>query len=187
MQPRSARFAFLAVALALAACAGPPSAEEVRGEIERQIPGARFERAEHLRLGRFSLGLVRWLASFDHDKENEKDRALFSAISGVEIATYKVRSLPVIESLRLPENVERRLHEEGWTTMVRSEEKGELAWILYRGAGGAHPEVIRDFYIVSLDAKELALVRVSGHLDKLMAEAMAQEPKKMTRLARSEG
>src|SRR5690348_15601396 len=103
MQRRTARFALLAAALAFAACAGPPSAEEVRGEIERQIPGARFEREEHLRLGRFSLGLVRWLASFDQDKEDEKDRALLYAISRVEVATYKVRSLPSPETLHLPE------------------------------------------------------------------------------------
>jgi len=184
---RTARFALCAAVLALAACAGPPSAEEVRGEIERQIPGARFEREEHLRLGRFSLGLVRWLASFDHDKEDEKDRALLYAISGVEVATYKVRSLPSPETLHLPEGFERRLREHGWKTLVRNEEKSDHAWIFYRGAGGAHPEVIRDLYIVSLDASELALVRVSGNLDKLMAEAMAQEPKKVARIAKSEG
>ncbi len=186
MVPKAARLAaVVAAALALAACAGPPSAEEVRGEIERQIPGARFERSEHLRLGRVSLRLVRWLASFDDDPQDRKDRELLSAISGVEVATYKVLSLPPVESLRLPQTVERRLLANGWTTMVRNEEKNEHTWILYRGAGGAHPEVIRDFYIVSLDTKELALVRVSGHLDKLMAEAMAQEPRKMAKLAKN--
>ncbi|HEV7516919.1 MAG TPA: DUF4252 domain-containing protein [Thermoanaerobaculia bacterium] len=178
----------LVAAAALAACAGPPSAEEVRGEIERQLPGARFLPEDHLRLGRFSLGLVRWLAGFDHDKEDEKDRALFRAISGVEIATYKVRSLPSLEGFRLPEKLERRLREEGWTLMVRSEEKDDHTWVLYRGARGTGantPEVIRDLYVVCLDPKELSLIRVSGHLDKLMAAALADEPKKMARLTKA--
>jgi hypothetical protein len=183
----AAPFLLLLGALALAACAGPPSAEQVRGEIERQLPGARFAPEEHLRLGRLSLGLLHWLAGFDHDKTDEKERALFRAISGVEIATYKVLSLPALDGLRLPEELEHRLHEEGWTTMVRSEEKGEHTWVLYRGARGAHPEVIRELYVVCLDPKELSLIRVSGHLDKLMAEAMADEPKKMARLAKSGG
>jgi hypothetical protein len=173
----------LLAAATLGACASTPSAEEVRGEIERQIPGARFERAEHLRLGRFSLGVVRWLASFDHDKNDEADRALFNAISGVEVATYKVRSLPPIERLSLPDTLERQLREGGWTTMVRNSEKNEQTWVLYRGK---NQEVIRDLYVVCLDAKELSLVRVSGHLDRLMAAAMAEHPKKMAQLAKSD-
>jgi hypothetical protein len=180
----AAPLVLLVAAAALAACAGPPSAEEVRGEIERQLPGARFVPEDHLHLGRFSLGLVRWLAGFDHDKDDEKDMALFRAISGVEIATYKVRSLPSLAGFRLPEKLEHRLHEEGWTLMVRSEEKDEHTWVLYRGA---NTEVIRDLYVVCLDPKELSLIRVSGHLDKLMAAAMADEPKKMARLTRSGG
>jgi hypothetical protein len=184
----SAPLLLLLAAATLSGCASTPSAEEVRGEIERQIPGAHFERAEHLRLGRFSLGVVRWLASFDHDKNDEADRALFNAISGVEIATYKVRSLPAIESLSLPETLERQLRDGGWTTMVRNSEKNEQTWVLYRGGaavGSGKPEVIRDLYVVSLDAKELSLVRVSGHLDRLMAAAMAEHPKKMAQLAKS--
>jgi len=187
---KAAPLFLLLVAAALAACAGPPSAEQVRWEIERQLPGARFTPEEHLRLGRFSLGLLHWLAGFDHDKDDETDRALFRAISAVEIATYKVRSLPSLDGFRLPEGLERRLHEDGWTMMVRSEEKDEHTWILYRGARdarGEQPEVIHDFYLVSLDSRELSLIRVSGHLDRLMAEAMAAEPKKVTRLAKSDG
>jgi len=170
-------------AAALAGCAGVPSADSVRGEIERQLPGARFERAEHLHLGRVSLGLLHWLAGFDHDREDQNSIAMFRAISGVEIATYKVRSLPSPESIRLPADVENRLHEAGWRTMLRSEQKNDHAWILYRGDS---PESIRDLYIVALDAKELSLVRVSGHLDQVMARAMAEEPMKMARLGRTE-
>ena len=71
--------------------------------------------------------------------------------------------------------------------MVRSEEKDEHTWVLYRGARGEHPEVIRDLYVVCLDPKELSLIRVSGHLDKLMAAALAAEPKKMARLTKAGG
>jgi hypothetical protein len=169
----------LLAAATLAGCASTPSAEEVRGEIERQLPGARFERAEHLRLGRFSLGVLHGLASFDHDKNDEADRALFRAISGVEIATYKVRSLPAHDSLNLPDKLARQLRDGGWTTMVRNSEPNEETWVLYRGK---NQEVIRDLYVVSLDAKELSLIRVSGHLDRLMVAAMAEHPKKMAQL-----
>ncbi len=184
MQTKTAVPVLLLLAAAtLAGCASTPSAEEVRGEIERQIPGASFERAEHFRLGRFSLGVIHWLAGFDHDKSDEADRALFNAISGVEIATYKVRSLPAHEVLSLPERLSNQLREGGWTTMVRNTEKGEETWVLYRGK---NQEVIRDLYVVCLNAEELSLVRVSGHLDRLMAAAMAEHPKKMAQLAKSD-
>jgi len=173
----------LAAAL-LAACSGVPSADSVRWEIERQIPGARFEPAEHLRLGRLSLGLLHWLAGFDHDPKDAADIALFRAISGVEVATYKVRALPAPEAIRLPGGFEHRLRGAGWTTLLRSEEKGDHAWILYRGE---NPGSIRDLYVVALDAKELSLVRVSGRLDEVMARALAAEPRKMARLAKDSG
>jgi hypothetical protein len=185
MKIKTAAPLLLLLAMApLAACAGTPSAEQVRGEIERQLPGARFEPAEHFRLGRFSLGLVRWLASFDHDKKDQEDIALFRAISGVEIATYRVRSLPADAALSLPEKLEHQLREAGWTTMVRNSEKSEQTWVLYRSADS---EVIRDLYVVSLDPRELSLIRVSGHLDRLMAAAMADHPKKVAQIAKSEG
>jgi hypothetical protein len=56
--------------------------------------------------------------------------------------------------------------------------------VLYRG--GANAEVIRELYVVCLDPKELSLIRVSGHLDRLMAAALAEHPKKMARLAKPE-
>ncbi|HTQ79311.1 MAG TPA: DUF4252 domain-containing protein [Thermoanaerobaculia bacterium] len=169
----------LGAAALLTACSSTPSTDEVRWAIERQLPGARFERQDHLHLGRFTFGLVRWIAGFDHEPGDQKDLEILRAISGVEVATYKVRSLPPLDSLKLPENLEHRLHEAGWNTMVRSGQKDEQAWILYRGDS---MDAIRDLYIVSLDQKELALVRVSGRLDRVIARAMADEPKKLAHL-----
>jgi Domain of unknown function (DUF4252) len=180
--PRAVPLFLLLAASTLTACSGVPAAETVRAEIEHQLPGARFEPAEHLRLGRLSLGLLHWLAGFDHDREDQDSVAMFRAISSVEIATYKVRSLPPLEDFRLPEGFEHRLREAGWLTLLRSEEKNEHTWILYRGES---LEAIRDFYLVSLDPKELSLIRVSGHLDQVMARALAKEPKKMTKLAKA--
>jgi hypothetical protein len=174
----------LLAAAALAACAEVPSADRVCWEIERQLPGSSFERTEHLRLGRLSLGLLHWLAGFDHDRADQNSIAMFRAISNVEIATYKVRSLPSPEAVRLPESVEQRLRDAGWTTLLRSEEKTDHAWIFYRGDG---PKAIRDLYIVALDRKELSLIRVSGRLDQVMARALADEPGRMARLAKGSG
>jgi Domain of unknown function (DUF4252) len=169
----------LAATALLAACTGAPSPEEVRGEIERQLPGSRFQPAEHFRLGPVSMGLVHWLVGFDHDRKDEAGRAIVRAISHVEVATYKVLALPETADFRLSEKLERRLQGGGWTTLVRTEEKGEHAWVLYRVEA---PATIRELYIVTLDPKELTLVHLRGRLDEVAARALAEKPRKVAQL-----
>ncbi|HXO18514.1 MAG TPA: hypothetical protein VOA87_01170 [Thermoanaerobaculia bacterium] len=177
---RRATYSFLAVLLAaasLAACGGTPSVEQVRWEIERQVPGARFERETHIHLGRLSMGLLHRLARLA-EAENEGDRenlAIFRAIDRVDVATYKVLSLPPLDGLQVAPRFERSLIANGWTTVVRTAEKRERTWVLYRASG---EDSIHDLFVVSLDHDELALVHVGGHLDRMLAKALAEHPGK---------
>jgi hypothetical protein len=169
----------LLLALQLGACKATPSVDEVRAEIEERFPGASFEPDVHLRLGPIGMGLVHWLAGMAGEP-NDKNLAMARAIRRVEIATYKVRSLPAADEMRWSPGFERRLAQAGWTAVLRVAEQGDRTWLFYRGDQGA---AISDLYLVALDGDELALIRINGRLDRLFAEAVAAHPKKLMQLA----
>lgn len=173
---------FLSLSSLLAGCAGAPSVDTVGWEIQRRFPEARFEREEHIHLGRFKMGLLRGLVRMVPGKvEGQK---FLSRIHSVEVATYRVRSLPDLDRLASDTRFERQLSQNGWTPMVRTREEGSHAWVFVRAdQGGA----MRNLFVVSLDESELSLVRIDGRIDQVLAQAIAAQPKKAVETVKGEG
>ena len=159
-------------------CAGGPSIDTVRWEIERRIPEARFEPEEHIRLGRISMGLIHGILRMVPDKDVDEARRIVSEVHGVEVATYRVKSLPNLDRLEKETGFERDLARAGWTVAVRTREADERTWIfLHNGENGS----VSNLFVVSLDKSELTLVRLDGHLDRAFAAAIAEHPQKMAK------
>lgn len=175
-------FIVLALGALSTGCAGGPSVDTVRWEIERRIPEARFEPEEHIRLGRISMGFIHGiLRMVPTDKDVDEARQIVNEVHRMEVATYRVKSLPSLDRLdRLGSETgfERDLARAGWTTAVRTREKGERTWIfLHDGEGGS----LSDLFVVSLDKDELTLVRLDGRLDRAFAAAVAEHPQRMAK------
>jgi Domain of unknown function (DUF4252) len=165
--------AFLSLSSLLAGCSGAPSVTRVGWEIQRRFPEARFEREEHFHLGRVKLGLLRGLVRMVPGEVEGQE--FLSRIHGVEVATYRVHSLPDLDRLTSDTRFEKRLAENGWTPIVRTREEDERSWIFVRTD---HDGALRNLFVVSLDESELSLVRVDGRIDQALAEAIADQPKK---------
>jgi Domain of unknown function (DUF4252) len=164
---------FLSLSSLFAGCAGTPSVDTVGWEIQRRFPEARFEREEHFHLGRVKMGLLRGLVRMVPGKVEGQE--ILSRIHGVEVATYRVHSLPDLDRLTSDTRFEKQLSQSGWTPMVRTREEDERSWVFVRtGQDGA----LRNLFVVSLEADELSLVRVDGRIDQVLAKAIADEPKK---------
>jgi hypothetical protein len=163
------------LALPLAGCGAPPSVDQVTLEIRRWIPGARFEREEHVRLGRIKLGLVKGIVRMVDGEEDDEGRAFLREIDRVEVATYRVHDLPDTTGLeeKTPD-FERRLARAGWSLTVKAQEDNSPSWLFTRsnGEGG-----LRNLLVVDLDDHELTVVRMDGRLDRAFAEAVAERPK----------
>jgi Domain of unknown function (DUF4252) len=165
--------ALLTVALSSVACAGePPSAETVRWHIERQLPGVRFHRDTHLRLGRFTMALARGVVRLVEPGDRETHRIL-SHVRRVDVATYEVEGVPALDGLRLPPRLEKDLASGGWVPMVRTREEDSRTWIYYRENGSGS---IRNLYIVELDSDEMTIIDLAGSLDRMAAELVADDP-----------
>lgn len=165
--------------LALNGCAGAPDVERVRWEIERNVPGARFEREEHFHLGRISMGLLRTVARMT-PADPEAIRPL-RQIRGVEVGVYRVESMPDLDRAgQVFSRFEERLSDHGWSLMLREREADSRTWLLVR----SHPDGwLSNLFIVTLEPEEMTLVRVDGRLDQLFAEAAAKNPKQFVREA----
>jgi uncharacterized protein DUF4252 len=166
----------LALGVLSTGCAGGPSVDTVRLEIERRIPEARFEPEEHIRLGRISMGLIHGILRMVPDAD--EGRQIVNDVHRVEVATYRVKSLPNLDRLEKETGFERDLARAGWTVAVRTREADERTWIfLHTGEGGT----LSNLFVVSLDKGELTLVRLDGRLDRAFAAAVAEHPQKMAK------
>jgi len=172
----------LALAGLAAGCAGgAPSVDAVRWEIQRRVPGARFEPDTHVRLGRISMGLIHGLVRMAAD-EDEEGLQMINDVHRVEVATYKVISLPDLDRFEGQfggqTGFERDLVRAGWTLAVRTRETDERTWMfLHTDPDGG----LRNLFVVTLDGKELTLVRLDGRLDRAFAAAVADHPKEVVR------
>lgn len=168
----------LALATPLIGCGREsPSIDTVRWEIEHRLPGARFERASHIRLGRLTLGLARRIVHMADP--GDPDTAPLDDIRRLEVASYRVRSLPDLDHrLTTQTAFEEALARSGWTMAVRSRDQGSRTWVFLRSDDRG---ALSSLYVVDLDPSELTLVRIDGHLDHLFAEAVADHPKDLAR------
>lgn len=163
------------LALPLAGCGEPPSVDQVTREIGKWAPGARFEREEHIRLGRIKMGLAKGILRMVDDEEDEEGRAILREVDRVEVATYRVRNLPDTSGLRQKAPAfERQLARTGWSLTVKAQEDNSPSWLFTRSddQGG-----LKNILVVDLDDQELTVVRVDGRLDRVLAEAIAERPR----------
>ncbi|HTG31896.1 MAG TPA: DUF4252 domain-containing protein [Thermoanaerobaculia bacterium] len=169
--------ALVSLSSLLAGCGGSPTVQQVRWELQRRFPEARFEPEEHVHLGRISMGLVHGFVNLAaSDKDDREGRDFVRQIHGVDFASYKVRNLPDLTSLTSDTRFESQLKQNGWSLMVRTREEHESTWIYVRSTPDG---AIRNLFVVSLEKDELTLVRVDGRLDRAFAAAMAEHPRKM--------
>src|SRR6185369_1111740 len=171
----------LILALPFAGCgAGSPSVDTVRAEIERRVPEARFERESHIRLGRITLGLARGIVHLADP--GDPDTKVLDDIHHLEVATYRVRSLPDLEKrLSSETGFEQALSRSGWTMAVRQRDHESRTWIFLRADDQG---ALSNLYVVSLDPAELTLIRLDGHLDRAMADSIAEHPQKLAQEVR---
>ena len=151
---------------------GLPSASSVRDEIEQGMPGARFERESRIRLGRIALAVIKPVARWALDDDDEA-RTYLDAIKKIDIATYRVLDLPENADLSASRRIESRMQENGWVKMLRERDDDTNTWVFLRH----HKDgAIRGLLVIELDDRELSVVGVEGRIDEILAEAIADEP-----------
>ncbi|MEM7586487.1 MAG: DUF4252 domain-containing protein [Acidobacteriota bacterium] len=171
-RPLTAWASLLLVATLTTGCRETPSAAGIRWQIERQLPGIELERETSIRLGRFTLAVAKRIARWATD-EDDVDLSMLSHVRRVNVTTYLVHAMPDLTRLDLDDHFESRLADEGWESLIRSRENDERTWVFYREGRN---ESIRNLFVVTLDPSDLVVVGIEGRLDRLIAEALADDP-----------
>lgn len=149
-----------------------PSARSLCDQIEREIPGARFERESHFRLGRMALIFVKPIARLALDEDDEA-RAILRSIRRVDIATYRVVELPQTVDSAIIRGIESRMIDNGWHKIVRTRQDHDNTWVFSRHRDDGS---ISSLLVVELDDQELSIVGVEGRLDEVLANAIGDNP-----------
>ncbi len=174
----------LLFALGTVSCWDGPGVDAVRRAVEAQVPEARYEQDVHVRLGRLTTGLARWITNMALDEEEDAEAlTLVNSVRRVEVAVFLNRSSLTEEyyaGVAMPRSLRRMLAREGWTVMAESREAGSIAWVLVKQetpteSGSGKPS-IRGLYVVALEPEELAVVRLEGRFDEAFAKIFADHP-----------
>lgn len=175
--------AFLVLGLlagGLTACWGGPGVGSIRHAVETQVPEARFEQEVHVRLGRLTTGLARWVANRALDEDDDEARVVVNSVHRVEVAVFENRadlSDDAIERVTMPPSLRRMLGSEGWAVMTEVADAGTKAWVLVQQQPGeSGGPALRGLYLVSLESDELAIVRLEGRFDEAFARVFADHP-----------
>ncbi len=166
----------LAVLLLAAGCSASREMADTRRALERAAGPGRLEHGVTLSLGPATLLGARLAAVFLPD-EARRWKPYLRHLYRVEVSTYEMNGpfadssstdgtfdLGTFDPMALP-----ALRRGGWQPVVAVREEGEAVWVLYRGTARA----VNDLYVVALDEEDVALIRLRGRFDRLMAQLLA--------------
>lgn len=162
----------LAAFMVAAGCASAPTSSEVAQSFETVSSACEVERESQLVLGRTRLALVRTLLDLAGEDVDEEARAVLQNLRRVEISSYTLGSECAAQAGTV-DPVSTFLTD-GWTPMVTERgDETDRTWVMVR-ANGAGPT--NGLLVISTDGRELEVVRVDGHIDDLITDAIAAEP-----------
>lgn len=156
-----------------AACASSigPSASAVAASIEASAPGCRVSQESRISLAGLKLAIVKSLAKMSG--EAVEAGAILDQISRVEVATYRADGRVSCAADGALDRVDRELSAGGWWPMVTERGDAELVRVFAHGDGGGE---LDGLYVIDFDGEELEVVRLEGRIERLMAEAVSEDP-----------
>ena len=137
-----------------------------RRSVERAFPGADFDRKMVFTVGSFPLRTSSWILGLAGDEDADNIAGYLADIDRVKIGIYDTEFLP--EAVRTGTTALKDLLEYGWEPAVQVRDAENHVWILYR----SHRNRIRDAFVIVLNDEQLVIVRVDGHLDRLIQRAV---------------
>ena len=156
-----------------------PGAARVETAIEAANPACSLERESRVSLGRVKMAVVKALVRLSGETEGAD---LLPHIQRVEATTYRVVTPPDCADLSWMEVVGGEMATQGWWPMVVERDGLNSSWVFGHGEKGSE---LDGLLVVEFGGNELEIVRLDGAIDRLMAEAVAEEPGEVVRLVRS--
>ncbi len=178
MRARLGRAAVAATVVVAAACASSASrAGDVVSLVDPGTPGWRLEREEHLVLGRVTLALARAVVRMTDEEEAAR---ILAGVRRVEVATYRVLRRGE-STLGAFNQLATSLSAAGWASVVEINDGSQTTWVMQH----ARPDGRLDrLLVLELDGSSLEVVRLDGDMERVLAEALADDPDELVEAVR---
>jgi len=163
---------FLLAGIGGCAHGGGPRAASVANAIEADLEKCHLERESHISLGGISMFAVKALVKLAGDSDEAQ---IIADVKRVEQATYRVIDFESCPDLTKRGRFETELGRAGWQLMVTGKDDCAATWVFSRAREDGS---ISGLYVVTLDRYELEVVRLDGRIDKILAEAIKEEPER---------
>ena len=167
-RPLTTPFAALVVA---AGCASAPTSSDVARSVEQTHPQCAVQRETKMVLGRTKLWAVRSLLNLTGEDAGGEARTILSHLRRIEISTYSLE--PGCELRRGNMAAISRFESKGWRPMITDLADDDLTWILVREDNAGETA---GMLVISVDSHELEVVRLDGHIDDVLMEAVSRDP-----------
>ena len=159
---------------------GAPGAAEVRSSIEKANSECRLKRESRVSLGGLKLWGVKVLVRLAGESDGAET---LSHIQRVEIVTFRMTSPSSCTDRAWLEPFRQEMAARGWRPMVMERDDSGTTWVHARYDTQGD---VDGLFVVTIDGGELEVVRVEGRIDRLIADAVAEDPRESAEiLARS--
>jgi hypothetical protein len=163
----------LACAVVTVGCATSrsPNAAAVAWSLEAAQPGCGLIRESRFALSGLGLAAVRTLVRLAGDDDEATE--VLRHLSRVEVATYRVESGATCAGVDSLGGVAQELTRGGWWPMAVERCSSGASWVFARGGSNG---ALNGLYVIERDGDELEVVRLEGRIDRVIAEAVRDEP-----------
>lgn len=165
----SSRLFLLLSVLMISGCMYSREISHIRRDIEREFPGAEFDREFVVSVGPGFFDTVGWLAERVDDYDARRIGDYLNEIRRVKVGVFRTERLPYEGDLEL-ESLQ-RFSENGWELAVKVQDDQEIVWVLYR----EWYDEVRDMFILVLDDEDLVIIRIEGYLNRLLEKIVEDE------------
>ena len=144
--------------------------ENVRRDIEKEIPGAEFTKEAEVSIESGAFTTVGRILGRVADNDDLYEAARYvQELRRIKVGVYSVNRLPSDDHINLFELD--RFEEGGWEPATFIEDDNEAIWVLYR----EWYDEIRDMFVLVLNDDELVIVRIEGALDHLLEKVIEDD------------
>ena len=168
---------WLAVALTGCTVSGAPESASVLEAIEIENPECRLERESRIALGGLKMSMVKALVRMAGESEGAE---ILSNIRRVEVVTYRVASPGMCPRPASLGTFAQEMTDQGWRLAMTARGQSDASWVFTRGDDAR--DEIDGLYVIEIDDDELEVVRLEGRIDRLLAEALADDPRQISRI-----
>jgi len=142
---------------------------EIRNEVIKNF-GGEYKSEVQFSIGAAGITISSWIVNANTEEDMTSD--ILDDISSVQVGVYKKlkgTNSPDMSTLR---EIESKMSESGWKSILKTYDKNELAAVYVRNN---LDETLNKLFVISLEDDELILVEVEGDLKEVISTAIREK------------